>query len=184
MPWRTSLEWSSPSQREERGFKSRPGCCIESPSGMPFGVLRPVRLLVRLPVFQAGQRGSKPLRAADSLRGRLTVGRQALNLSGAGSIPAPGSACPGGETDIMARSERAGPGSIPGRGADECPWSVPVARDRAKVEGEVQLLTGILWPNPKRMREPAVNRFCVGSTPTGHPVPSSRRCSIGRAPLL
>lgn len=51
--------------------------------------------------------------------------------------------CPGGEKDIMAPSEGAGPGSTPGRGTDGCPRSVPAARDRAKVEGEARLLTGI-----------------------------------------
>src|SRR4051812_27736862 len=46
-----------------------------------------VRLLVRLPVFQAGQRGSKPLRATDEhprsvpVRTRLCEGRRS------GSIP-------------------------------------------------------------------------------------------------
>ena len=29
MPWRTSPEWSSPSQGEKRGFKSHPGYCNE-----------------------------------------------------------------------------------------------------------------------------------------------------------
>src|SRR5207253_2310437 len=33
-----------------------------------------------------------------------------------GSTPAPGADCPGGERDIMAPSEGAGPGSTPGRG--------------------------------------------------------------------
>lgn len=34
---------------------------------------------------------------------------------------------------------------------------------------QVRLLPGMLWPNPKWLRDPAVNRRCVGSTPTGHP---------------
>ena len=33
----------------------------------------------------------------------------------------------------------------------------------------VRLQVEALWPNPKWMREPAVNRRGVGSTPTGHP---------------
>src|SRR5262249_41463589 len=56
--------------------------------------------------------------------------------------------CPGGETDITRLSEGRGPGSTPGRGPDGCPRSVPAARDRAKVEGEVRLLTGILAARP------------------------------------
>ena len=37
-----------------------------------------------------GREGSTPSLVTDSFRGRLTVGRQALNLSGVGSTPAPG----------------------------------------------------------------------------------------------
>jgi hypothetical protein len=33
----------------------------------------------------------------------------------------------------------------------------------------VRVQVEALWPNPNWMREPAVNRGCVGSTPTGHP---------------
>src|SRR5437868_1289488 len=83
----------------------------------------PVRLLARSPAFQAGQMGSKPIRATwrrtlpplaipGSSNGRTTDSEPV----DAGSTPAPGTAdCPGGETDIMAPSEGAGPGSIPGR---------------------------------------------------------------------
>ncbi len=42
---------------------------------------RPVRLLVRLPVFHTGQRGSKPLRATDIFRGRLMGRRRSLTSS-------------------------------------------------------------------------------------------------------
>ena len=85
----------------------------------------------------------------DLFRGRLTVGQQALNLYVLVRLQLPELVdCPGGETEIMALSEGAGPGSIPGRGTDECPRSVPVARDSAKVEGEVRLLTGILTVAP------------------------------------
>src|SRR3954463_6631884 len=61
--------------------------------------------------------------------------------------------------------EPCSPGSSPGRstgGAGERPRGVTAARDRAKVEGEVRLLTGMLWPNPKRRRDPAVNRQSAG----------------------
>jgi hypothetical protein len=77
---------------------------------------------------------------------------------------------PGGEREIMAPSEGAGPGSTPGPGTEVYPWSVAEARRPAKAEAmQVRLLPGILWPNPKWTRGPAVNRDCVGSTPTGHP---------------
>src|SRR4051794_20555102 len=43
------------------------------------------------------------------------------------------------------------------------------SRGSAMPEVLVRLQVEALWPNPKRMRGPAVNRVCVGSTPTGHP---------------
>lgn len=102
-------------------------------------------------------------------RGRLTAGRRALNPQVLARLQPP-ELGPGGERDIMAPSEGAGPGSIPGRGADSYPWSVAEARRSAKAEVmQVRLLPGILWPNPKRERDPVVTRGCVGSTPTGHP---------------
>jgi hypothetical protein len=42
------------------------------------------------------------------------------------------------------------------------------SRGSAKPEFLVRFQVEALWPNPKRMRDPAVNRLCVGSTPTGH----------------
>ena len=58
-----------------------------------------------------GREGASPS-LATSFRGRLN-GRTAVSETvDAGSTPAPGTLCPDGETDIMALSERAGPGSI------------------------------------------------------------------------
>ena len=45
-------------------------------------------------------------------------------------------------------------------------WWRHAALRRRKLQ--VRLLPGMLWPNPKRLRGPAVNRDRVGSTPTGH----------------
>ena len=84
------------------------------------------------------------------VEGQTRGPQKAVPTGREGSTPSLVTRCPGGERDIMALFERAGPGSIPGRGTDEDPWSVVEARDRAKVVGEVRLLTGILWPNPKR----------------------------------
>src|SRR5438045_1962254 len=91
----------------------------------------------------------------------------------------------------MRRFERRVPGSNPGRGTASCsgsrqtsgaqtevwrltlrnyPRRVGEARRPAKAEVmQVRLLPVILWPNPKRKRDPAVTRGRVGSTPTGHP---------------
>jgi hypothetical protein len=56
------------------------------------------------------------------------------------------------------------------------PRGVADARRPAKAEVMlVQLQPGMLWPNPKWQRDPAVNRGCVGSTPTGHPASDARR---------
>jgi hypothetical protein len=122
-----------------------------------------------------GHEGSSPSLATFFFRGRLTAGRRALNPQVLARLQPPELGCPGGETDIMALSEGAGPGSIPGRGTDLDPWGVVEARRPAKAEVmQVRFLPGILWPNPKRQRDPAVNRGRVGSTPTGHP---ELRCS-------
>lgn len=51
-------------------------------------------------------------------------------------------------------------------------WRRHAALRRRRLQ--VRLLPGILWPNPKRLRDPAVNRGCVGSTPTGHPERGAR----------
>ena len=78
------LDWSPRCQRGDQGFKSPPGYCIDVSAGhwraqvavthphyavqvqlLPDTLTWPVRLLVRSPVFQAGQRGSKPLRATE-----------------------------------------------------------------------------------------------------------------------
>src|SRR5690349_2796848 len=78
--------------------------------------------------------------------------------------------CPGGETDIMALSERAGPGSIPGRGTVNASMVKGTSHGPAKAEFLVRIQVEALWPNSKRQRDPAVNRGCAGSTPAGHPV--------------
>ena len=69
-------------------------------------------------------------------------------------LPTAGLTHPGGEMDIMAPSEGAGPGSIPGRGtglgSSGCDG---LAHDPAKVEDEVRLLTGIFLLGAFR-REP------------------------------
>src|SRR5437588_10009184 len=77
-----------------------------------------------------------------------------------GSTPSlvTGSCCPGGETDIMAPSEGAGPGSIPGRGTVVASMVKGTSRGPAKAEFLVRFQVGALWPNPKRLRDPAVNR--------------------------
>jgi hypothetical protein len=80
-----------------------------------------------------------------------------------------GSRCPGGERDIMAPSEGAGPGSIPGRGTVVASMVKGRSRGSAKAEFLVRVQVGALWPNSKRQRDPAVNRGCAGSTPAGHP---------------
>jgi hypothetical protein len=80
-----------------------------------------------------------------------------------------GACCPGGERDIMAPSEGAGPGSIPGRGTVVASMVKGRSRGSAKAEFLVRVQVGALWPNSKRQRDPAVNRGCAGSTPAGHP---------------
>jgi hypothetical protein len=65
-----------------------------------------------------GREGSSPS-LATFFRGRLRAGRRALTPLVLVRPQPPELVCPGGETDIMAPSEGAGPGSIPGRGA----WS-------------------------------------------------------------
>src|SRR5207248_1603275 len=78
--------------------------------------------------------------------------------------------CPGGETEIMAPSEGAGPGSTPGRGTVFASMVKGTSRGPAKAEFLVRFQVGALWPNSKRQRDPAVNRGCAGSTPAGHPL--------------
>jgi hypothetical protein len=63
-----------------------------------------------------GREGSSPSLA--TFRGRSMGGRRALNSLMLVRPQPPELVCPGGETDIMAPSEGAGPGSIPGRGTD------------------------------------------------------------------
>src|SRR5262249_18185557 len=65
---------------------------------------------------------------------------------------------PGGEEAITRLSEGRGPGSIPGRGTAEAerPRGVPVARDPAKVEAEVRLLTRILSGDRANGEPPAL----------------------------
>ena len=94
--------------------------------------------------------GSTPCGATGSILGVSSNGKTVgLHPANEGSTPSTVHYfCPGSERDIMAPSEGAGPGSTPGRGTDGCPRSVPAARDRAKVEGEVRLLTGILAARP------------------------------------
>ena len=77
--------------------------------------------------------------------------------------------CPGGERDIIALSEGAGPGSSPGRGTGIASMVKGTSRGPAKAEFLVRVQVGALWPNSKRQRDPAVNRGCAGSTPAGHP---------------
>src|SRR3954451_16854447 len=83
--------------------------------------------------------------------------------------------CPGGERDIMAPSEGAGAGSTPGRGTVLASMVKRTSRGPAKAEFLVRVQVGALWPNPKRLRDPAVNRGCAGSTPAGHPEASAAR---------
>src|SRR5262245_27036193 len=94
--------------------------------------------------------GSTPCGATGLILGVSSNGKTVgLHPANEGSTPSTvHCCCPGGERDIMAPSEGAGPGSTPGRGTERCPRSVPAARDRAKVEGEVRLLTGILAARP------------------------------------
>src|SRR5260370_40949874 len=79
-----------------------------------------------------GREGSSLSLVTDSFRGRLMVGPRALNPL------------------TLVRSQ-------PPELVCKWPRGVPVARDPAKVEGEVRLLTGILqvgsvhgWPGPRR----------------------------------
>ena len=87
-----------------------------------------------------------------------------------GSSPSLVTRCPGGERDIMAPSEGAGPGSTPGRGPVLASMVKGTSRGPAKAEFLVRFQVGALWPNSKRQRDPAVNRGCAGSTPAGHPL--------------
>ena len=68
----------------------------------------------------------------------------------------------------MARFERAGPGSIPGRGTDDYPWSVAESTGPAKAElcrfDSCQGYCG----RTRWIGELVVNQSVVGSTPTGH----------------
>jgi hypothetical protein len=133
------------------------------------------------PIEVAGSREVRKSRRRPCFPGSSngrTAGSEPVRV---GSTPAPGTDCPGGETDIMAPSEGAGPGSIPGRGTDGHPRGVAEAHDPAKVEGEVRLLTRILWLNPSWCRDPAVNRERVGSTPIGHT--NKQSCRPDRSPV-
>src|SRR5262249_34886968 len=94
----------------------------------------------------------------------------------------PDLAYPGGEAEITRFSEDRSPGSTPGQGTADASMVKRTSRGSAKSEFLVQIQVEALWPNPKRQRDPAVNRGCVGSTPTGHPA-ICRRSSTGRAPL-
>src|SRR5262245_62739759 len=54
------------------------------------------------------------------------------------------------------------------------------SRGPAKAEFLVRFQVGALRPNPKRLRDPAVNRGCAGSTPAGHPLSVGRALGGGR----
>jgi hypothetical protein len=142
--------------------------------------------------------GSTPTWATDEYgpfdfwRGRRLLTPARGDRNPYGLLPIPGSS--NGRT---AGSEPAGVGSTPTPGTrnasvvkrthhgsvltsrsrfDSWPGYCPTAsvvkrtsRGSAKSEVLVRLRAEALWPNPKRQREPAVNRLCVGSTPTGHP---------------
>ncbi len=107
-------EWSPRSQRGDRGFESHPGYLKErvgwawaSPGGCnPPALAVQVRLLPDTP----GQVVEWQTRQAQNL---VPTRRE-------GSSPSLVTDCLGGETEIMAPSEGAGPGSIPGRGAEKC----------------------------------------------------------------
>ena len=136
--------------------------------------------------------GSTPCGATGRWMGVSPNGKTVgLHPANEGSTPSTvHCSCPGGERDIMAPSEGAGPGSTPGRGTDSCPRSVPAARDRAKVDGEVRLLTGILATRPTdggygvvaacdpvTVAVPDRNRLST-------PARQRQSSSTGRAPLL
>lgn len=136
----------------------------------PPGLLdkRPVRLPARSPASHAGQRGSKPLRAA-SFRGRLTAGRRALNPPVLVRLQPPEL-----HTSVVKRRTRLPPKEqvqvrILAGVLTNASVVKRTSRGSAKSEVLVRLRAEALWPNPKWLRDPAVNRGCVGSTPTGHP---------------
>src|SRR5690242_8618501 len=93
-----------------------------------------------------------------------------LHPANEGSTPSSVHCCPGGEGDITRLSEGRGPGSTPGRGTATASMVKRTSHGPAKAEFLVRFQVGALWPNSKRQRDPAVNRGCVGSTPTGHPL--------------
>ena len=116
--------------------------------------------------------GSTPCGATGRLMGVSSNGKTVgLHPADEGSTPSTVHCnCPGGERDIMAPSEGAGPGSTPGRGTVLASMVKGTSRGSAKAEFLVRLQVGALWPNSKRQRDPAVNRGCAGSTPAGHPL--------------
>lgn len=73
-------------------------------------------------VFQTGKAGSTPAGHSEYPGGPARSGRHSLKVKIVGSNPIQGtvieSCCPGGEMEIIAPSEGAGPGSIPGRGTE------------------------------------------------------------------
>src|SRR5262245_33330785 len=102
-------------------------------------------------------------------RGRLTAGRRALDPPVLVRLQPP-ELCLGGETD----PSRLGPNEqVQVRLLAGVLTIASVvkrtSRGSAKSEVLVRLRAEALWPNPKRQREPALNRRRVGSTPTGHP---------------
>src|SRR5439155_12631157 len=109
-------------------------------------------------------------------RGRLTVGRRALNPQALARLQPPElvGECPWSVLERTVVSEAARPGSTPGRDTGSyfpgVWWTHAAVRKRRLMQ--VRFLPGKLWPNPKRQRSPAVNRVGVGSTPTGHPRPA------------
>ena len=125
-----------PPQLERKGMPIGDGSCLENSRAMSL-------------------EGSTPSPSAfeddPRFRGRLMAGLRALNPPVLVRLQPPELDCPGGETEIMAPSEGAGPGSIPGRGTDDHPRGVADARNPAKVEDEVRLLTGILTTTASMM---------------------------------
>lgn len=104
---------------------------------LPDTLTRPVRLLVRSPVFQAGQRGSKPLRA------KIEPEASAKHFAYASGSD---ERCPGGETDITRPSEGRGPGSTPGRGIVNASMVKRTSHGSAKSEFLVRVQVEALMP--------------------------------------
>lgn len=177
-------EWPPVFQAGDRGFESRRGYSqvVEwqtrsSQKAVPTGregsspslaTFRPSGEMADAAVSRAAaqrREGSSPS-SATAFRGRLTAGRRTLNPQVLARLQPP---------ELDASMVKRNHGSLRRSRSRFESWSryIPgVWRKHAAVRRrrlQVRLLPGILWPNPKRQRDPAVNRACVGSTPTGHP---------------